>query len=274
MLAKRHHDLVARRTQAICRLHAMLAMMTAGGLPRLLSAERAASGAAPDPTRPTRSDWHAPATPRRVTRRGPPRRHPNSLHSRTRIVAAVAATDTTVTDIHGVGPVVAAYLIGYTGDVGRFPTKAHYARYNATAPLNASSGPNLAAPPERPGQPSAQPCDPHGCASPRSPTTPPGAPTTSANAPNVIPQGSAARPEATDQRRHLRAGYAPTRTLKNGAREGTQARLLNPAWPAQPLNTGTSEQPLPDPRTRLRPPARAPPRASSTRANTPKREHP
>jgi transposase len=42
MLAKRHHDLVGRRTQSICRLHALLVAMSAGGLPRLLSADRAA----------------------------------------------------------------------------------------------------------------------------------------------------------------------------------------------------------------------------------------
>jgi len=42
MLAKRHHDLTARRTQSICRLHALLVTMTPGGLPRMLSADRAA----------------------------------------------------------------------------------------------------------------------------------------------------------------------------------------------------------------------------------------
>jgi transposase len=43
--------------------------------------------------------------------------------------------------VHGVGPIVAAYLLGYTGDICRFPTSGHYARYNATAPIEASSGP-------------------------------------------------------------------------------------------------------------------------------------
>ena len=42
MLAKRHHELTAWRTQSICRLHALLTTMTPGGLPRLLSAARAA----------------------------------------------------------------------------------------------------------------------------------------------------------------------------------------------------------------------------------------
>ena len=43
--------------------------------------------------------------------------------------------------VFGVGPVMAAYLIGYSGDVRRFPSAGHYARYNGTAPIEASSGP-------------------------------------------------------------------------------------------------------------------------------------
>jgi transposase len=43
MLAKRHHDLTARRTQSVCRLHAVLCVLVAGGLPKNLSAQRASS---------------------------------------------------------------------------------------------------------------------------------------------------------------------------------------------------------------------------------------
>lgn len=140
MLAKRHHELIARRTQSICRLHAVLATLTAGGLPKRLSAERAA--------RELRRIRPADAVG--IARRcaavellGEVRDADRLLVAlRRRIVAAVAAANTTVTEIHGVGPIVAAYLIGYTGDITRFATEGHYARYNATAPLNASSGPN------------------------------------------------------------------------------------------------------------------------------------
>ena len=45
-----------------------------------------------------------------------------------------------MTDVYGVGPIVAALLIGHTGDITRFPTSGHYASYNATAPIEASSG--------------------------------------------------------------------------------------------------------------------------------------
>ena len=34
-------------------------------------------------------------------------------------------------------------IVGHTGDVTRFPSAGHYARYNATAPLEASSGPRV-----------------------------------------------------------------------------------------------------------------------------------
>src|SRR5207249_1859896 len=59
-----------------------------------------------------------------------------------RINDAVKMSQTSVTDVFGVGPIVACYLIGHSGDVRRFPTAGHYARYNATAPIEASSGPN------------------------------------------------------------------------------------------------------------------------------------
>jgi len=60
--------------------------------------------------------------------------------SKQRITAAVAASGTSLCDIYGIGPICAATIIGYTGDVARFATKAHYASYNATAPVEASSG--------------------------------------------------------------------------------------------------------------------------------------
>jgi transposase len=48
-----------------------------------------------------------------------------------------------VTELYGVGPVVAAFLIGHSGDMARFANRDHYASYNATAPIEASSGPRV-----------------------------------------------------------------------------------------------------------------------------------
>ena len=60
--------------------------------------------------------------------------------SKQRITTAVVASGTTLTDLYGVGPIIAAIVIGYSGDVHRFPTAGHYAAYNGTAPIELSSG--------------------------------------------------------------------------------------------------------------------------------------
>jgi transposase len=60
--------------------------------------------------------------------------------SHRRIRIAVAASNTSVTDIYGIGPIIACYLIGYTGDISRFANRDAYAAYNGTAPVERSSG--------------------------------------------------------------------------------------------------------------------------------------
>ena len=53
-----------------------------------------------------------------------------------KLAIAVRASGTTVTDIFGVGPVIAGTVI----DVSRFPGRDHFAAYNGTAPVEVSSG--------------------------------------------------------------------------------------------------------------------------------------
>jgi transposase len=60
--------------------------------------------------------------------------------SKARVHAAAAASGTCLCDIVGVGPIVAATIIGYTPDIARFPTRAAFAAYNGTAPIEVSSG--------------------------------------------------------------------------------------------------------------------------------------
>lgn len=52
----------------------------------------------------------------------------------------VAATGTTLMDLHGIGPSGAARLLVEVGDITRFPNRAHFASWNGTAPIDASSG--------------------------------------------------------------------------------------------------------------------------------------
>jgi transposase len=44
-----------------------------------------------------------------------------------RVEAEVDASRTSLTEIFGVGPILAATILGTVGDVARFPSKAHFA---------------------------------------------------------------------------------------------------------------------------------------------------
>jgi len=56
------------------------------------------------------------------------------------LATLVAETGSGLMGLNGIGPSGAARLLGDIGDVSRFPTKAHFASWNGTAPLDASSG--------------------------------------------------------------------------------------------------------------------------------------
>ena len=138
MLAKRHLELTSLRTQAVCRLHSVLMQLRPGGIPKRLSAKQASRAlqgmrsldAVGDQRRQVARTHLADI--RRLDR--------DIKANKVLIRQAVAAADTTVTDVYGVGPIVAAFLIGYTGDPLRFATADHYAAYNGTAPIEVSSG--------------------------------------------------------------------------------------------------------------------------------------
>ncbi|MCA0329549.1 MAG: IS110 family transposase [Actinobacteria bacterium] len=138
LLADRHQDLTSLRTQAVCRLHALIAALVPGGVGRRISADGALS----------QLQAVRPSTVVETARRdlaldlvADIRRLDAGIAAvKASTAVAVAASATTVTDVFGVGPVVAALLIGHTGDITRFPTPGHYASYNGTAPIEASSG--------------------------------------------------------------------------------------------------------------------------------------
>jgi Transposase IS116/IS110/IS902 family len=52
----------------------------------------------------------------------------------------VASTGSSLTELNGIGPSGAARLLGDVGDIGRFRTAAHFASWNGTATIEASSG--------------------------------------------------------------------------------------------------------------------------------------
>ncbi len=52
----------------------------------------------------------------------------------------IEATGTSLLTLNGIGPSGAARLLIDVGDITRFPSKGHFASWNGTAPLDASSG--------------------------------------------------------------------------------------------------------------------------------------
>jgi len=58
----------------------------------------------------------------------------------TEITAVMPPAGHKLMEIQGIGMIGAAAIIGHTGNITRFPTEGHYARYTGTAPLDASSG--------------------------------------------------------------------------------------------------------------------------------------
>ena len=60
--------------------------------------------------------------------------------TRNKLAAAVQASGTTLTEIFGIGPVIAAAILGTVGDPSRFGDRDRFASCNGTAPIEVSSG--------------------------------------------------------------------------------------------------------------------------------------
>jgi transposase len=60
--------------------------------------------------------------------------------TRKKLDTAVRASGTSLTGLFGVGPVIAATIIGEVRDASRFKNRDHFAAYNGTAPIEVSSG--------------------------------------------------------------------------------------------------------------------------------------
>ena len=136
--SRRHRDLGRAKNQVACRLHAVLCELVPGGVPEEITAAQA--------TRILRS-----ATPSGTA--GQARRDlaaelledmrrldAQIRESKKKLATAVKASGTSLTGIFGVGPVIAATVIGDVADVARFATRDRFAAYNGTAPIEVSSG--------------------------------------------------------------------------------------------------------------------------------------
>lgn len=138
LLADRRDELGAARTLIINRLHRLLVELVAGGAKKALTARqaRALIEAVPagDVVRETRRQLAAELV-----------EELDVVDARIRtakkqLTVLVAETGSGLLTLNGIGPSGAARLLGDVGDVSRFPTRGHFASWNGTAPLDASSG--------------------------------------------------------------------------------------------------------------------------------------
>jgi transposase len=250
--AKRHRDLSRARTQVACRLHAVLCELVPGGLSKEICAAQAAAildqaepGGA---VRQARLELAAEFTAdmRRID--------VQLRETRKKLAVAVRASGSTVTEVFGVGPFIAATVIGDVRDVSRFANRDRFAAYDGTAPIEVLRQPE-GAPAVAARQPAAEPRHPHGRDHPD--------PLPAQRRPRLLrqedrrgqdTQRGAARAEAADQRRHLQAPESRRRPRRRSRRPGpgraTGVRLcrqrgrLTPRTPAlRPSHSRTCHHP-------------------------------
>jgi transposase len=139
LLSKRHRDLGRLKNKASCRLHALLLEMIPGGAEFRITAVTRIN-ALIDGFEPVDAMGRQRQEIARELAADIDRYNQLLAASKQRIETAVTASATSLTTICGVGPITAAMIIGQSGDIDRFSSKHHYASYNATAPIEASSG--------------------------------------------------------------------------------------------------------------------------------------
>jgi len=137
-LTEHRDDLVRTRTQVINRLHALLVKLVPSGMGRGLTADDAADALRRvrprDPLGRTLRQLAADliAELRRLDRR--------VANLAQTISAAVAESGSTLTELVGIGDIVAATILARTGSISRFPTPATFASFCGVAPIEVSSG--------------------------------------------------------------------------------------------------------------------------------------
>lgn len=138
LLSKRHLDLSNQRTRLVSRVHALAVELSPGGIAKELNSTDAAKFLATltptDPVAQLRTELLAELAADIAGIEA------QIKQSRRRIRSAVIASGTSLTDIFGVGPIIAAMLIGNSGSMSRFANRDRYAAYNGTAPAEFSSG--------------------------------------------------------------------------------------------------------------------------------------
>ena len=138
LLVDRRRSLGEEHTRKTSQLHQLLLELIPGGAKKDLSAAQAKALLAKVRPRDV-----VGKTRRRVAAElvaDLERIYARKKEANKELTELVRATGTTLLDLHGIGPTGAARLLVEVGDITRFPGKSHFASWNGTAPLDASSG--------------------------------------------------------------------------------------------------------------------------------------
>jgi transposase len=238
----------------VCRLHAVLGELMPGGVPKVITAARAArvvkairpAGA----VETARSELAAALLDdlRRIDAQ--------LRETRKKLAAAVAAAGTSLTGLFGVGPVITAAVTGDVRDVSRFPGRDHFAAWNGTAPIEVSSGRRKVYRLSRRGNRRlnhaihmaaiTQVRNKHSQGR--------------AYYDKKLAEGKTRKEALRSLKRQVSNASSPAcRTMPGGpppgirAREDSRGTTLSPARPARTPGAGSSAKPLPGPATTLRP---------------------
>ena len=136
--SKRHQDLGRSRTQVACRLHAVLCELVPGGVSKAITAGQAA--ALLESITPAGAVAAARCELAAGFIEDLRRIDVQMRDTKKKLATVVRAAGTSLPGLFGVGPVIAAAVIGDVRHASRFPSRNHFAAYNGTAPIEVSSG--------------------------------------------------------------------------------------------------------------------------------------
>jgi transposase len=138
VLVDRRRALGEEHTRKVAQLHHLLLELIPGGAKKFLSAAQAKALLAT--VRPRDAAGKARRRVAAELVADLERIYKRKKAANKELEELVAATGTSLMDLQGMGPSGAARLLVDVGDITRFATRAHFASWNGTAPIDASSG--------------------------------------------------------------------------------------------------------------------------------------
>jgi transposase len=138
VLVDRRRSLGEDHTRMVAQLHHLLLQLIPGGAKKDLSAAQAKALLAP--VRPRDAAGKARRRVAAELIADLERVYQRKKAANKELEALLEETGTSLLALNGIGPSGAARLLVEVGDITRFPSRAHFASWNGTAPIDASSG--------------------------------------------------------------------------------------------------------------------------------------